>query len=161
MPAPPTGVGINAYNLKGQGILILYPERLFDGSGEVTRWYQKKAVELRGNLIHYAPWRTGRLRRSIRVQEQRTGPLQRTISVRFGVRYAAYTDKGTKPVITAGGKKMPVGRSQGASGLYYRSPTGQKIGPGYTYRTSVRGQRGTNWVRRSVRDIPVFSRYSG
>lgn len=157
MPRPGKGVGINAYNLKGQGFLILYPERLFDSSGEVGVWYGQKSKELYGNLMHYAPWRTGRLRRSIRVVERRSGPLSRTINVRFGVRYAAYTDQGTKPIITAGGKVMPVGRSQGASGKWPRK-NGR---PDYTYRRKVRGQHGQLWVRESIRDIPVFSRYNG
>ena len=157
MARPPAGVGINAYNMKGQGILILYPEVMFNSTGEVGEWYSRKATELRGSLIHWAPWRTGRLRRSIRVIERRSGPLQRTINVRFGVRYAQYTDLGTRPLITAGGKIMPVGRSQGASGRWPR----KNKAPSYTYRRQVRGQDRTRWVRDAVQDVPGFEGYRG
>lgn len=185
MPRVGKGVGINYYDLKGRGYAIIYPEILFSPGGEVTRWYKAKRLELKENLHHYAPLRTGRLRRSIKVGEHRSGPLARTISVRFGVKYAAYTDQGTTGPITAHGKWMPVGKSQGASGkwsreAYYqdrlaardaaRMRNGLKpikrrartpLAPGYTFMKAVKGQDAQHWVRDSIREIPVFSRYSG
>jgi len=126
--------------------LVLYPERLFDTTGEVGRWSKAVAGELQAALLVEAPYRTGRLSRSIRTRESRSGPTQRTTAVRIGVQYAQYVIEGTATPITAGGRLMPVGRSQGVGGL-----RGAVRGrPKYTYRREVRGQAPNDFVSRAV-----------
>lgn len=144
------------------GYVVLYPERLFDESAVVDRWFTEQSILLGTSLRRWAPERTGRLKRSIRVDESRTGLEQRTIAVRFGVKYAGYTDKGTKGPITAGGKRMPVGKSQGVAGLsrYEGRRAGKyRSRADYTYKTSVRGQARTNWVQDAISSVPAFKRY--
>lgn len=161
------------------GFVVIYPERLFDPDGEVTEWFKRKAITYKGQLVSWAPERTGRLKRSIKVDERRFRLTAREIAVRFGVKYAGYTDKGTYGPITAGGRTMPVGKSQGVSGKWkyrgnVRGPGGQvsgkfvrmtkdgKIPPAdYTFVKWVRGQEGTNWVTNATRSVPGWEDYRG
>lgn len=142
------------------GYAIINTEDLYDGDGTVTRWHREQSLLLKSSLRFWAPVRTGRLQRSINVTERREAARRRTINVRFGARYARYTDKGTYgPITSRSGKKMPVGKSQGASGksIYRGSSSRRKAD--YTYKAVVRGQEGTNWVSNAIRNVPAFSGY--
>jgi hypothetical protein len=154
------------------GFVVIYPEVLFSETGEVTDWFKKKAITYKGQLVAWAPENTGRLKRSIKVDERRSRLLVREIAVRFGVKYAGYTDKGTTGPIHAGGRLMPVGRSAGASGksrfLGERSAPGggwqsgvQQRRATYAYKRYVRGQAAQNWVTGATRSVPGWEDYRG
>lgn len=114
------------------GTLVLYPERLFNKSGQVGRWADRVALRSEQAVTGTAPERTGNLKTKISASTRRTSPLSVSIALRMP-HYALFVDQGTP----SGGYGAIVGRQN-------------PYGPSFPGSVNGRYYAKTTWVRGEV-----------
>lgn len=111
--------------------------------GEVFDWMTKQGRGIARKAVREAPWRTGKMRRSIRSRVTPSGANRTKIEVRCTAPYAEYVHNGTTgPIVPQRGQDFlvlysnpdnPVGATQAGYGDWYMRPwpavMGQEANP--------------------------------
>ena len=127
--------------------------------GDGHFWIRRKANAIRGTALALAPARTGRLKGSHRVTQNRDagGRFQTGFIISATAPYARYVHEGTGPwIYPANGKflRLP-GVNRTASRNSFRGPNGNprpgRTGERSTVVRKVRGQKANPWLERAAR----------
>lgn len=108
-------------------------------TGMVNRWMESKMEQAERFAAFYAPKRTGRLAASMASALIQPSATRTRWGLGSNLNYSVFVAGGTTGPITAGGKWMPVGKSQGRQR--------------WTFKKSVKGQAANDFMWDALRTV--------